>query len=161
MIPFAYRVMIFQNTLIQCARSKTWEAHMTRPFFQVKINDPESWINVKSGKKNGRTTSPVLTKESTVAKTKTTPANHQTTHKSPSQICVSPHENRQSNSSTEPGPNTKQQHCHKGIGGSRPHNANDYKNMQSKQIKCTEETNYEDEAAVQRLRNEYRLAIQR
>ena len=43
-------------------------------------------------------------------------------------------------------PNTKQQHCHKGIGGSRPHNANDYKNMQSKQIKCTEETNYEDEA---------------
>ena len=35
--PFAYRVMLFQNTLINPAcQAETWEGHMTRPFFQPK-----------------------------------------------------------------------------------------------------------------------------
>ena len=36
--PFAYRVMLFQNTLIinPACQVETWEAHMTRPFFQPK-----------------------------------------------------------------------------------------------------------------------------
>ena len=35
--PFAYRVMLFQNILINPAcQAETWEAHMTRSFFQPK-----------------------------------------------------------------------------------------------------------------------------